>query len=148
MRRVMSNPRSGSCALCAARARFTTTMPSSRGRSLTRAQCPMSRFLSLLLAALVAASAAAQERYPGIGRAATPAEVRAWDIDVRPDFTGLPKGAGSVKKGEEVWEAKCASCHGAFGESNSVFSPIAGGTTQEDIAKGRVAALSRPDQAR
>ena len=53
-----------------------------------------------------------------LGRAATPAEVKAWDIDVRSDFVCLPKGSGSVAKGEEVWEAKCASCHGTFGESN------------------------------
>ncbi len=73
-----------------------------------------------------------------IGRNATPAEVKAWDIDVRPDFKGLPKGAGSVSMGEEVWEAKCASCHGSFGESNEVFTPIIGGTTQADIERGRV----------
>jgi cytochrome c len=32
-----------------------------------------------------------------------------------------------------VWEAKCASCHGVFGESNEVFSPMVGGTTKDDI---------------
>lgn len=108
----------------------------------------MCRFLSIVLAALAAGPVLAQDRFPGIGRAATAAEIRAWDIDVRPDFKGLPKGSGSVKKGEEVWEAKCASCHGAFGESNSVFFPIAGGTTRTDIEKGRVASLAKPDQAR
>jgi hypothetical protein len=46
--------------------------------------------------------------YPGIGRAATPKEVAAWDIDVRPDFKGLPKGSGSVAQGQDLWEAKCA----------------------------------------
>jgi cytochrome c551/c552 len=84
--------------------------------------------------------------FAGIGRKATPEEIAAWDIDVRPDFAGLPKGAGSVAKGEQVWEAKCASCHGAFGESNATFPPIAGGVTREDIERGRVAALARPEQ--
>jgi len=79
--------------------------------------------------------------YPGIGRDATPKEVAAWDIDVRPDFKGLPQGAGSVQRGQDVWEAKCASCHGVFGESNEVFSPLVGGTTAEDIQSGRVARL-------
>jgi cytochrome c551/c552 len=65
---------------------------------------------------------------------------------VRADFTGLPKGSGSAKKGEDVWEAKCASCHGAFGESNAVFPPIIGGTTRADIESGRVAALTRGEQ--
>lgn len=73
-----------------------------------------------------------------IGRDATPAEIKAWDIDVRPDFKGLPKGAGSVSHGESVWMAKCASCHGDFGESNEVFTPIVGGTTKADIERGRV----------
>ena len=81
------------------------------------------------------------EKYPGIGRHATIAEVAAWDIDVRPDFKGLPKGSGSVAKGQDIWEAKCASCHGTFGESNEIFTPIAGGTTKEDIKTGRVASL-------
>ena len=108
----------------------------------------MYKSLSLVIALLAACPAVAQQAYPGIGRTATPAEIRAWDIDVRPDFKGLPKGSGSVKKGEEVWEAKCASCHGTFGESNSVFAAIAGGTTKEDIASGRVAALTKPEQAR
>jgi cytochrome c len=39
---------------------------------------------------------------------------------VRPDFKGLPKG-GSVDQGEDLFEEKCASCHGSFGESNEVF---------------------------
>ena len=95
-----------------------------------------------LLAALVivsSGSVAAQVRpWQDIGRDATPAEVKAWDIDVRPDFKGLPKGSGTVAKGEQVWEAQCASCHGSFGESNEVFTPIVGGTTKADIERGRV----------
>ncbi len=80
-----------------------------------------------------------------IGRPATPDEIRAWDIDVRADFKGLPPGSGSVAKGQDVWEAKCASCHGIFGESNEVFTPIVGGTTKDDVRTGRVANLLRPD---
>jgi cytochrome c551/c552/cytochrome c553 len=104
----------------------------------------MSRLISLCL--LFAFSQNAFCEFAGIGRKAAPEEIAAWDIDVRPDFAGLPKGSGSVKKGEEVWEAKCTSCHGTFGESNATFPPIAGGVTQEDIARGRVAALARPEQ--
>ena len=78
----------------------------------------------------------------GIGRAATSAEVKAWDIDVRPDFKGLPEGSGTVAHGQDIWEGKCASCHGTFGESNEVFTPIIGGTTKDDIKTGHVAALT------
>jgi S-disulfanyl-L-cysteine oxidoreductase SoxD len=103
------------------------------------------RAAALLIGLLAAGAVLAQSTaYPGIGRAATAKEVAAWDIDVRPDFKGLPAGSGSVAKGMEVWEGKCASCHGIFGESNEVFSPIVGGTTKDDIRTGRVARLTDP----
>ncbi len=109
----------------------------------------MSRFLNAVLsAALLAGVGVAQAqstKYPGVGRDATPKEVAAWDIDVRPDFKGLPAGSGSVAKGQDVWESKCAHCHGIFGESGEVFSPLVGGTTAEDIKTGRVANLTRAD---
>jgi cytochrome c551/c552 len=77
----------------------------------------------------------------GVGRNATPAEIRAWDIDVRPDFKGLPKGQGSVRQGEVLWEAQCASCHGSFAESSEIFTPLVGGVTARDIQSGRVDGL-------
>jgi S-disulfanyl-L-cysteine oxidoreductase SoxD len=83
----------------------------------------------------------AQSKFEGIGRTATSAEVKAWDIDVRPDFKGLPKGQGSVAQGEKLWEAQCASCHGSFGESNEVFTPLAGYTNAKDVQTGKVASL-------
>src|ERR1700686_4174491 len=86
--------------------------------------------------------------FPGVGRAATPAEIAAWDIDVRPDFKGLPPGSGSVAKGEKVWDDKGASCHGTVGESTEIFTPLVGGTTAEDIKRGRVKTLVTGDVAR
>lgn len=99
----------------------------------------------VLAAALAAASPARALDDFGLGRAATSDEVKAWDIDVRPDFAGLPKGSGSVSDGEAVWESKCAVCHGVFGESNNVFPPLIGGVTKEDVKTGHVAALTQPD---
>jgi S-disulfanyl-L-cysteine oxidoreductase SoxD len=112
--------------------------------SMSLRQCRIAIATTLAFAGF-AGFAHAQQNFPGIGRAATPAEIKAWDIDVRPDFKGLPPGSGSVAKGQQVWETKCESCHGTFGESNEVFTPIAGGTTKDDMAKGRVATLSRAD---
>ena len=114
--------------------------------SCRRALPSLAMALALPLACSMApaqTAAAGNERaYPGIGRAATPKEVAAWDIDVRPDFKGLPMGSGSVAKGMQVWEGKCASCHGVFGESNEVFSPIVGGTTKDDLRTGHAARLN------
>ncbi len=106
------------------------------------------RDLGLALASLacalgvLAGTTASADKYLGVGRAATPKELAAWDIDVRPDFKGLPPGSGSVAQGQDVWEAKCASCHGVFGESNQVFNPLVGGTTGQDVKTGRVARLT------
>jgi S-disulfanyl-L-cysteine oxidoreductase SoxD len=109
----------------------------------------MSRFSELLLSAVLLCgspgAAEAAGHFPNLGRTATPDEVKAWDIDVRPDFKGLPPGSGTVAHGADVWEAKCASCHGTFGESNEVFTPLVGGTTKEDIETGRVGAYIRGD---
>lgn len=62
-----------------------------------------------------------------IGRVATADEIVAWDIDVRPDGLGLPEGSGSVAMGEAVFEDKCASCHGDFGEGVGRYPALAGG---------------------
>ena len=71
----------------------------------------MSRSLDWLAAAALACLATtslaqAPVKYPGVGRPATSSEVSAWDIDVRPDFKGLPAGSGTVSQGQDVWEAK------------------------------------------
>jgi Cytochrome c len=50
------------------------------------------------------------------GRPATPDEIKLWDIDVRPDGTGLPQGSGTVAHGKEVYRDNCEVCHGTNGE--------------------------------
>jgi S-disulfanyl-L-cysteine oxidoreductase SoxD len=106
-------------------------------------------FASAAVVTLVALAglggARAVDDFAGVGRPVTQAELKAWNIDVRPDFLGLPKGSGTVERGQELWESKCASCHGTFGESNSVFTPLVGGVDKGDLATGHVAALKRTD---
>jgi cytochrome c len=86
-----------------------------------RAPCAAA-FAALLLAA---AAARAGEDY-GLGRPASPAEIAQWDIDVAPDGTGLPPGQGSVREGEAVFAARCASCHGDRGQGGPM-DRLAGG---------------------
>ena len=52
----------------------------------------------------------------GFGRAATPEEIAAWDIDVMPDGTGLPDGEGTAASGAPIYARQCAVCHGQAGE--------------------------------
>lgn len=79
-----------------------------------------------LAAAAPVAYAEAKKTY-GLGRAATEAEVKAWDIDVRPDGQGLPVGKGNAAKGEAIFAAKCAICHGDFAEGVDRWPVLAGG---------------------
>jgi cytochrome c len=79
--------------------------------------------------ALAVSASAAQTSVAGkfgLGKPATSEEIAGWDIDVRPDGAGLPRGRGSVAEGQTIYDAKCANCHGTFGESNS-YLQIAGG---------------------
>ncbi|HVF65768.1 MAG TPA: c-type cytochrome [Casimicrobiaceae bacterium] len=84
--------------------------------------------VSVLALAAIATLAAGHSTAPrfGFGNAPTRAQVAAWDIDVRPDGTGLPEGRGTVEAGQRIYDAQCASCHGTFGESND-YMEIAGG---------------------
>ena len=50
------------------------------------------------------------------GRPATPEETKLWDIDVRPDGSGLPEGSGTVAAGATVYDNNCVACHGPNGQ--------------------------------
>jgi len=81
--------------------------------------------LAAFLAAIVAVPALGGER--PIGRVPTPEEIARWDIDARPDGLGLPRGRGTAKEGEEIYLARCASCHGEFGEAVGRWPQLVGG---------------------
>lgn len=63
----------------------------------------------------------------GLGRLALPEEIKAWDTDVRADGKGLPPGKGTVKQGDELFQERCASCHGEFGQGVGRWPVLAGG---------------------
>lgn len=83
-----------------------------------------------------------------IGRTPTKREITAWDLDVRPDGTGLPefdmkhgevvlgtdgkpkKAEGSVELGGELYDAQCSMCHGDFGSGGKGYPMLAGGTKE------------------
>jgi S-disulfanyl-L-cysteine oxidoreductase SoxD len=83
--------------------------------------------IALLAAVTVASASGAQAQSPyGIGRPATAAEIAGWNIDVDRDGHNLPPGSGSVSHGQEVFDAQCASCHGAKG-AGGVGDRLVGG---------------------
>ena len=50
----------------------------------------------------------------------------AWDISIPPSGAGLPKGGGTARQGERVYEQKCQACHGAKGAGKPA-DPLVGG---------------------
>lgn len=80
-----------------------------RSRSVTLVLC------GLALAACAGHDAAAQSSHFALGRPATAGDIAAERIDVPPDGTNLPPGAGTATDGEHVFAARCASCHGTGG---------------------------------
>jgi cytochrome c len=81
-----------------------------------------------------------------IGRTPTEREIKAWNLDAKPDGTGLPefdiekgevvlgddgkpkKAEGSVELGGELYDAQCVMCHGDFGAGGKGYPRLAGGS--------------------
>ena len=56
---------------------------------------------------------------PRFGQPVSEADLVAVNIDVRtPDGLGLPPGRGSVAAGKQVYDTKCAACHGPEAKGN------------------------------
>ena len=86
------------------------------------------KFLFLIMISLsISFSSHAENRKYNIGKLATKIEVAGWDIDVRPDGVGAPKGSGNALDGEEIYVNRCASCHGDFGEGVDRWPALVGG---------------------
>jgi cytochrome c len=80
----------------------------------------------LLTASLFTSAALAQSPRYTLGQPATPAEITAWDIDVRADGKGLPSGRGTVAQGKQLFAERCAVCHGVDGRGGQADT-LAGG---------------------
>lgn len=61
-----------------------------------------------------------------IGRPATNADIRAWNIDISPTGEGLPPGQGTVSEGASVYAVKCAMCHGPTGTEGPMTKLVGG----------------------
>ena len=83
--------------------------------------------LPLLIAILGCLATSSLASSFGLGREATPEDLAAWDIDVRPDGQGLPEGRGTVAEGEGIFQERCAACHGEFAEGAGRWPVLAGG---------------------
>ncbi len=77
------------------------------------------RTLSVVIVSLLGAvPLAAQSPTYGVGRPATPEEIRTLGSAIAPDGAGLPEGSGTVAAGRAVFADQCSRCHGPNGEGN------------------------------
>lgn len=63
----------------------------------------------------------------GFGTAASADEIAGWDIDIKPDGTGLPKGSATVAQGKDLFAKYGAPFHGANGEGTDAAPRLVGG---------------------
>lgn len=66
----------------------------------------------------------AAEALPGLGRMMTEAEVSQLPQHVFADGRGLPPGSGQADRGEEIYAALCAGCHGNVGQGGSAMELV------------------------
>ena len=76
----------------------------------------MSTLKRELLGVLIAFPVTLTAAGPNLGQPLSHADLAAWDINVLPDGSGLPKGGGTAAQGASIYAQKCAACHGEQGK--------------------------------
>lgn len=89
-----------------------------------------------LIVGVVAAGvvAAASAGYKGVGTPTSAPELVNWDISVFFDGENLPQGSGNLEEGEELYNARCAMCHGDFGEGANKYPILLGAETGDIVS--------------
>jgi S-disulfanyl-L-cysteine oxidoreductase SoxD len=85
-------------------------------RALTRLQGKvMEKTFGVLAVAFLFALApcARAADSPHLGKPVSETDIKAWDITILPDGTGLPPGSGTAAQGAKLFDEKsCSACHG------------------------------------
>jgi mono/diheme cytochrome c family protein len=95
---------------------------------------------------LILAAPALAAPEPNLGRQTTPDEIAPWDISISPDGTGLPPGSGTAARGEAVYNAQCAACHGLKGVGNPQEPPSPVSATRLAGGRGTLVGKQPPMQ--
>ena len=88
---------------------------------------------SILIGMITACSSGYQSgKNLGLGKPISENQIRAWNIDVSANGSGLPGGSGSAASGEPLFQQQCASCHGDKGQGGSANRLAGGGDLNTD----------------
>lgn len=70
-----------------------------------------------------------------VGRTPSAEDIHNLGPSIGPNGDGLPAGSGTALSGREVFNAKCASCHGAKGQGGAGGPALVGGQGTLNTAK-------------
>lgn len=89
----------------------------------------MSKLLSKTLLVFLALMPAmlANSQQASLGIAISEADLSGFDLVAPPNGSGYPTGSGTATEGREVYNQRCAACHGMNGEGTSGNTVIVGG---------------------
>src|SRR5262249_16272990 len=92
---------------------------------------------SLLLMLAFAAEPSLAEP-AGLGKPISEAEIKAWDISILPDGTGLPAGSGTAEQGAKIYAEKCVACPAKAARVASVHRWLAGPRSKASMPRRRL----------
>lgn len=72
----------------------------------------------------------AQEQSPALGQAIEESDLAGFDLIAPPGGSGYPPGSGSAAQGRQVFNQRCAACHGNDGSGTSGSTVLVGGDMQ------------------
>jgi hypothetical protein len=88
---------------------------------------------AVILVVIALASSAMLAQGPGLGTPISETDIRAWDISIMPDGSGLPPGSGTPEEGARIFAAKCAACHGENAKGGVNAALVGGGPLTNGI---------------
>ncbi len=85
-----------------------------------------------LVSSAIAIGLSATLHAQSLGTPINESQLEGFDLIAAPDGSGYPQGSGTARQGKNVFERRCAACHGMKGEGTSVQTLLVGGNMQSE----------------
>lgn len=93
----------------------------------------LNKLLSSFAATLgLALGLAAATQAQSLGTPVDESQLQGFDLIAAPDGGGYPEGGGTAIQGKDIFERRCAACHGMNGEGTSALTRLVGGDMQSE----------------